>query len=214
MKNARVGVCVVNHVKGNEGALISTLDWQEVREDGTFDFASLPPGSIHVVVLAEGWMHTCESNTWNIVRPLPLTMPMPEEVVIPMTRTASCEVLVLGKDAQPLPGVIVAASPNLNWDGRGNGLLDIHGPRLGQILSAPLKATSDWEAFLKTWRTYEVVTDSEGRATITNLPSASQHLYALPRSWNLKENFTPLAEGRSEEIAWGMTGKVVLRVQK
>nr|WP_211325629.1 carboxypeptidase regulatory-like domain-containing protein [Roseimicrobium gellanilyticum] len=214
VKNARISVCVVNHLKQNENALVSMQDWQEVREDGTFEFTSLPPGQIRVVVLAEGWMHSYESDSWSIVRPLALTMPVPDEVIIPMTRTASCEVTVLGKDGQPLPNVMVTASPALNWDSRANGLLDIHGPRLEQVLSSPLKAIPDWEAYLKTWRSYGVVTDAAGRATITNLPSGSQHLSVISRARKFGDDFNALAEGQSDEIKVGHTGKVILRVQK
>lgn len=214
VKNARIGVCAMNHVKKNENALISIGDWQEVREDGTFEFASLPPGQLRVVVLAEGWMHTYEPDSWNIVRPLNLIMPVPDEVIIPMTRTATCEVLVLGRDGQPLPGVMVTAWPNLNWDGKSNGLLSIDGPRLGERLSAPLKPRADWEPFKDMWRFYGVTTNSEGRALLANLPAGSQRLQVFSKAFKFGEDVNTLVEGRSDELTPGTTGKVVLRVQK
>nr|WP_206026371.1 M56 family metallopeptidase [Roseimicrobium sp. ORNL1] len=214
VKNTRIGVCVVNHVKGNENALISIRDWQEVREDGTFDFTSLPPGEVRAVVLAEGWMHTYDPNSWNTVRPLTLTMPVPDEVVIPMAPTASCEVLVLGKDGRPLPGVLVTASPNLTWEGQGNGYLNIDGPRLDEILSAPLNPMPDWDPFKNRWRSYDVTTNAEGRALLINLPAGSQRLHVLSKAWKPGEDVNTLAKGRSEELELGMTGKVVLRVQR
>ncbi|HSI63415.1 MAG TPA: carboxypeptidase-like regulatory domain-containing protein, partial [Candidatus Saccharimonadia bacterium] len=214
VKNARIGVCVLNVLGDVSSPRISWNDWQDVREDGTFDFPSLPPGQIHVGVLAEGWMHTYEPDAWSIVHPLPLTAPLPDEVVIPMARTYSCEVLVLGKDGQPLPGVNVSASPSLNWDGRGNGFLDIHGPRLDQVLDKPVKAASGWDLFLKRWRTYDAVTDAEGRVTISGLPSGVQNFYALTKPWKPGEGFTPMTHGQSDAIGVGKMGKVILRVQK
>jgi hypothetical protein len=73
---------------------------------------------------------------------------------------------------------------------------------------------ADWEPFKNRWRSYGVTTDTEGRAILTNLPAGSQRLQVLSKAWKPGEDVNMLAEGRSEELALGTTGKVVLRVQR
>jgi hypothetical protein len=219
VKDARIGACVLHVVQGQNGkisesgARIVWLDRTEVREDGSFEFASLPPGPVHVVVLGDGWISTHRQDAWGIVRPLPLTMPLTGEVVIPMEHTATCEVVVQSSKGEPIQGASVFVSPNLNWDGTGNGLLDLYLPTLQETLSKSLNSKERPSPY-QTWRSHHAVTDATGKATLTNLPGGQHYVQVYPKAWKAGSVTQPIAQENSDNIELGKTGRLLIRVKE
>ena len=89
---------------------------KKVRENGSFEFRSLPPGNVSALALAEGWISKGPSNTsGSIVLPYPIPTDLAPECVIPMERTASCEIKVVDAKGQAAPGITIILTPMFPW---------------------------------------------------------------------------------------------------
>jgi hypothetical protein len=211
IRNARIGVYVAPLPDDEHGDLLWS-DAQPLREDGTFEFASLPAGRMRVLVLADGWMSKLESSGIMVPRPWSLSHVTDSrtDVIVPMVPASSCEVTVLDKDGQPVAGAQVMAWPNISKTAFGNWILDIYEPSLADSFATQ---TAPWKE-IPYWRTYKGTTDANGKALITQLPPGDRqtmHIYP-PKVAPDSLKSAPL-ELMTEELKPGESGKLIARLK-
>ena len=150
-------------------------DWKPLNEDGSFEFLSLPPGQVSFQVIGDGWISPLKADGQLRSRPwiAGAIDQSRDDLVIPMERTASCEVTVLDAQGKPAPGATVAASPNFSYDGFGNRLLAIGLITLAQQLG-PRDTSFDRDLMNSMWERYKAVTDDQGRAVVHGLPAQTR----------------------------------------
>jgi len=160
--------------------------WTTVREDGSFEIGSLPPGRLEVTALCDGFISTNGLGQFSSV-----TYPQKHllgtnalDITIGMERTARLEVRIFDDQGKPLPGASVSTSPNVYYDGWGSTIFasDCYNSA-DQFLAAPGLKPKGW------WRSvpdFTGTSDAAGLAVVPNLPAnvASFYVehdrYALP----------------------------------
>jgi hypothetical protein len=171
IREARIEVYVSPSHDGAPSGIWWT-DWKPLNEDGSFEFPSLPPGQIGFQVIGDGWISPLKAGGDLLNHPW-IAGAIDEsrgDIVIPMERTASCEVTVLDAQGKPAAGATVAASPNFSYDGFGNRLLAIGIVNLAQQLGSR-EPPIDRDIMNTLWQRYKAVSDDQGRAVVRGLPA-------------------------------------------
>jgi hypothetical protein len=121
IKDAQIAVYVSTAEEYGFASLL-WIDSMPLREDGSFEFPSLPGGSVRFHVVGEEWMSPVNPELYNRNRPwlAGSITGRCDDLVIPMERTGTCEVTVLNAQGSPVSGAGVFPSPNLVFEGRGN----------------------------------------------------------------------------------------------
>ena len=192
IKNAQIAVYVSTAEESGLGRL-HWIDSIPLREDGSFEFASLPGGSVRFHVVGEEWMSLVTPDVYKRNRPWlagVITQPR-DDLVIPMQRTGTCEVTVLAAQGGPVSGATVFASPSLLMEGPGNFLPRKNPRRSLHELLAEKHNPSDATAILERQAAMEevlqdmnirmgslrkplrIVTDAQGHATIRGVPPSA-----------------------------------------
>jgi len=160
--------------------------WTAVREDGSFEMDSLPPGKLEVTALCDGFISTNGTGQFS-----GMTYPQKHvltandlDITIGMERTARLEVQIFDDQGNPLAGASVYTSPNVSYDGWGSTIFasDCYNSA-DQFLAAPdAKARRSWRSVPDFMGT----SDAAGLAVVPNLPanvtsfSVEHDRYALP----------------------------------
>jgi hypothetical protein len=180
VKDARIHVYVFADDRGDPTRLFWS-DWAALREDGSFDFPSLPPGHVRFLVLADGWMSPIapekgggNNRPWSAG----LISQSRNNLLIPMDLTATCDVTVLDAAGSPVAGAVVQVSAGLSPDGFTSQVLMFDGARGDFPIARPTleeafsgRASSARSGALER---FKILTDDRGRATIRGLPAAAQ----------------------------------------
>ena len=103
-------------------------DWVEVRQDGSFEFESLPrSGTLQLIAICEGWLSTTISDdpaAGNLVVGQVFEIDGDEHsVVVEMEPTGTLEVSLVTEDEKPITGGQVSSWPNQHYLKGGNTLL-------------------------------------------------------------------------------------------
>jgi hypothetical protein len=143
--------------------------WTPVREDGAFEFASLPPGNLEIAAICLGYINTNGSGRFNMHYPQKHIIDSDDlNIVIGMQPTVRLEVAVVDEKGKPVPGAGVSAWPNLRW-----------GEWAAVVLGTDLYDVGDWMRGLKqpgernepAYHDFDGKTDERGIAILPNLPS-------------------------------------------
>jgi len=176
VKDAQVLVFVSAEFNGP----LNKLTWSDstpVREDGSFEFHSLPPGYFRFLVVADSWMSPLEPRAdggririWSAG----LISQSRDGLVIPMQPTATCEVTVLDASGGPASGAAVMKSLSFTTDGFQGWVLFFNDVR-GFMLSPPanLQETLSGKTYLPKTdevKSIYIFTDAQGHATLRGLP--------------------------------------------
>ncbi len=217
---------------------------QAIESDGTFVIDSLPRGTdLQVVALCEGWVSRTppvaelkeygerygfansnfdERNNSHLIGPFIRLEGESISPVIAMIPTTTCEVTVLDRDEAPLPGVAIIVSPGQLWHDMGSNMLWMGGDSLESIrakLEDPAREISP--ASFNGPTSYRGETDSQGRVTISGLPSQID-----PNGRKVQFAFMGSKEGyrfsngllygpiQSMEIRRGEQGKITLHMER
>ena len=177
VKEARIFAFVSGAADGEPGKITWT-DEGSLREDGTFEFPSLPPGHMRFLVLADGWT-TPFVPTGKVERDMVWSaggvMQSRNDLVIPMLPTATCEVTVQDAAGQPAPGAVVTKSNAFTIDGFYSHVLFFDGagsfmlayPTALEVALTDKKWVPRPKAPLERMRND---VDAQGRATLRGLP--------------------------------------------
>ena len=171
VRDGRIAVYVVpSTADGDRDSFLYWSDWQTLKEDGSFDFPSLPQGHMSFVVMAEGWTSPFTSESlYNKPWPAGEITESRSDVTIPMLPTASCEIMVVNGKGLPVKGATVALSPNFSPRGIGNQIIAVGYEKLGENALSP--APKVWANIETLWQRYRTTTNAEGRAILHNLPA-------------------------------------------
>lgn len=144
VKNGHVVLRATNTLDRNNerGKQLSWSDWTPVREDGTFEFESVPPDQIVMLVaVCHGYLSAAASieeleaaqipvehhdDFLRASQCLPMVTRSEEDVtdfVIPMLPTASVRAKVVTSDGKPLAKATVAMWPNQFFPGGGSNII-------------------------------------------------------------------------------------------
>ena len=190
IKDAQVSV-YVSTVEEYAFARLLWIDSTPLREDGSFEFPSLPPGIVRFHVVGEEWMSLVRADGGRRGRPWlagVITKPS-DDLVIPMERTGTCEVTVLNAQGSPVASASVFATPSLLLEGIGTlvpgvsrrlSLEEVLAQKPANPLDA--KAIKDRRAAMdesmqqfhiltgNLRKPSRILTDAQGRATIRGVP--------------------------------------------
>lgn len=144
VKNGHMVLRATNTLDRNneEGKQLSWSDWTPIREDGTFEFESVPPDQIVMLIaVCRGYLSAAASieeleaaripvehhdDFLRSRRSLPMVTRSEEDVtdfVIPMLPTASVRARVVTPDGKPVPKAEVAMWPNQFFPGGGSNII-------------------------------------------------------------------------------------------
>ena len=106
-------------------------DWSEIREDGSFEFASLPRcGEMQLIAICDGWLSsTIPASATRRVEGQLFQLEKEEsqfEPTVQMEQTGTLELTVLGPNGEPLAEGEVSGWPNQVYLKGGSTLLGSH----------------------------------------------------------------------------------------
>jgi hypothetical protein len=96
-------------------------DWTEIKDDGTFELASIPRGGeLQIIGICDGWVSSTnipEANGhYTMGQQFQLDKDKPQiKLTLEMEHTGSLELTVLQPDGSPLNQGIVASTPNQHF---------------------------------------------------------------------------------------------------
>jgi beta-lactamase regulating signal transducer with metallopeptidase domain/protocatechuate 3,4-dioxygenase beta subunit len=190
--------------------------WREVAPDGTFAFAGLPPGTLEVTAVCDGFISTSSPDPAGITylrsvgpQRFPLPPAQTSRVAVQMSAGATCEIELRDAAGAPVSGATVAFNPNVHWT---PGLT-------GYFCAGQLKM----EDQLSHWREinydrgqqdsrFSAVSDARGIATVRSLPpgqqltfSVADDRYQMPKSTaagmiNAREAAVDLRAGETQHV--------------
>src|SRR5688572_12726577 len=164
VKNGWVNVRVIN-----AGAhLMSWADFAEVRGDGTFSLSGLPAGRLECVALCDGYLsENPPTNRLYSVNPHTFELPGTARVVIPMRKSATASIRVVGPDGKRVERASVGFWPNVRWGEWSSTIFasDFYREPEGWAREDGLA----WKA-RRVKRRFSAKTDQDGRAIILELP--------------------------------------------
>ncbi|MDB6112314.1 MAG: hypothetical protein JWR69_4064, partial [Pedosphaera sp.] len=143
--------------------------WTTNREDGSFDFVSLPPGDLEIVVLCDGFVSTNTPGASSMHYPQKHRLGTNDlAVMIGMEPTARLEVMVTDDKGKPLKGAHVGTWPNVQYGAWAATILAGDRYNMAELL-VPRTAT-DFGYWSKPVSDFEGTTDGSGVAVLANLP--------------------------------------------
>lgn len=193
IKDAQISV-YVSTVEEYGFARLLWIDSIPLREDGSFDFPSLPSGSVRFHVTGEDWMSLVRADDGRRDRPWPagVITQARDDLVIPIERTGTIEVTVVNAQGTPVPSVSVFATPRGLVEGIGT-LMPGRSRRLSleEVLAQKPpdrfdpKAIKDRQAAMEDamqqfriltgtpLRPKNILTDAQGHVTIRGVPPSA-----------------------------------------
>ncbi len=168
----------------------------DVEADGSFVIPGLPPGDAEIIALCDGWVSRTTpvpyeegDYAWTEHHNPGLTVPAGEQIVVPMTRTASLAVRAVDASGAPVPGVQVDVWPNVVWrNGYSSFFLD---------------------------RTWSAVTDARGEALVEHLPpNEQQGLAVRAAGWRRVGASGPRPEHLDVALVSGETARLTVELER
>ncbi len=143
--------------------------WTTNREDGTFEFANLPPGDLEIVALCQGFVSTTSPGTKGFRHPQKHLLGTNDlSITVEMEPTARLEVFAIDDKGNSLKDATISTWPNVRY-----------GDWSAVVLMSDLYNTSDHllkpETRLHLWNQnvpdLTATTDNSGLAVFENLPA-------------------------------------------
>ena len=201
----------------------------KVKADGSFRFDSLPRGDVsQMIAVCDGWVSKLPDGPKLkkkfpdlVTRDISPGMRWPQlfklagekiEPTIAMEPTVNCEVLVQDPDGNPLSDAQVMMWPNQIFFAWGSQVLGQQ-TDFAMMLRKAREGVDLREMFLKNRKIdYEVTTDKNGLAVISNLPAPGTQGVAV-----LHKRFEQAIQGRDRqttvELEQGKIAKVTVKLQ-
>ena len=167
--NGRVIAHVSTLQPANSGEQPGWHSWSPVREDGSFDLVSLPPGKFGIVALCDGFVSK-SGQSGTFTHPQIHELQTNDlEIAVTMQPTATLVVKVDDPGGKPLKDASVGTWPNVSYEEWGSTILasDCYN-HADLIRDGPHFEGGSW--FRKV-RGFQEMTDSNGIAVLFNLPA-------------------------------------------
>jgi len=245
------GSVVAEIVRKNGGW--TNLYWfakTEIAPDGSFALNSLPPDeNLQLIALCDGWISSSptadeindysKKYDWDPLanNQLTLTFVYPRLVrleeptvhpVIPMEPTATCEVTVVDQNNQPIEGAQVAFWPSEFFFHSGSTIVGQGWDSLTLVRDELNSGVHKDVRSFRPQKGYSVVTDSQGKAVIQNLPAGKAGAPAREESFAIhKDNFVAISNVNPQrnmflsdepvlvaKIAPGQTTQLTIQMRK
>jgi hypothetical protein len=229
IKDAQIAV----YTSGPEAFGFSQLSWMDavpLGEDGTFEFPSLPAGSLRFHVVSEEWVSEVQTDEFKRTRPWSAGTITQDRsgLVIPMERTGACEITVLDAQGTAVAGASAYVSSRAFFGGLGN-LMPGQNRRLSldEVLTqkipnpGDLKAVVDHQAAMEeAMRQFHILagalrppsriaTDAQGHAMLRGIPPGADgsSISVFLRGSPLRTKRIPL-----DPIKPGETAQITIRM--
>ena len=187
--------------------------WTEAREDGTFRFASLPPGFLEISAICDGFISTNGPGQSSLRHPQTHELGSRDlDMVIGMEPTARLEVTVLGPGGKPVANAKVQTWPNIHY---GDWAATIFGDSYNT--ADFLQKTVTWENWRRSMPPdFEGTSDCNGLAVVPNVPADVQQFAVEHGAFQLPAVDTGIGEKRRNAnltLVRGQTNRVTVRLE-
>ena len=187
--------------------------WTEAREDGTFRFASLPPGFLEISAICDGFISTNGPGQSSLRHPQPHELgPGDLELVIGMEPTARLEVTLLGPGGKPVPDARVVTWPNIQY---GDWAATIFGDCYNTADFLRKTVTREnWSRSMPP--DFEGTSDSNGLAVVPNVPAEVNQFAVEHGALQLPAVDSGVGEKRRDAtvtLVRGRTNRVTVRLE-
>jgi hypothetical protein len=190
--------------------------WTTNREDGSFDFGSLPEGDLEIVVLCDGFVSTNGPGKFQMHYPQQHQLGTNDLAVrIGMEPTARLEVTVLDDKGNPLKDAHVATWPNVRY-GEWSATMLV-GDRYNTAEQLMPQPASKFDFWSRKVPDFEGTTDSSGLAVIANLPKEVKEFNVEHAQFTLPAVVTPWGDKRREAsvtLKLGQTNRVAVQLER
>jgi hypothetical protein len=195
------------------------IDWTEVKEDGTFEFTSLPSGYLaQVFAIANDWIsapptdeafETCakwfskkneQRNEFFRLGQIQRLAGIQSSMTIEMEKSGQARIKCVDPDGRPLRRISVYSWPNQYTVAGGSSVFCRRASSLDSILGRG--EGYDWAKSSP----YSAVTNDDGEAVIRNLPEGKQPLSAGGSNWVLQQT-------ENVEVDLEKTAEITLTLQ-
>ncbi|MGV3754656.1 MAG: hypothetical protein ACO1QS_04690 [Verrucomicrobiota bacterium] len=221
--SGQLSAAVTNEVKNGqvnawcnlkEGCFWAT--WTEVAEAGKFVFDSLPPGTLELAGICDGFVSKIGKHP-NVTASSRLTQLFEirgetASVTLEMEPAAACLITVLKPDGSPLGDATISFWPNV-----AAGTMSTIFP--GNLLRSEnnlSRGMRDRRAAYQATRRYNAKSDSEGNALVVNLPEGRQSLAVQHEAYEMMVQTNGNYKSRSMyvQLSAGVTNHVQVIMQK
>jgi hypothetical protein len=187
--------------------------WTEAREDGSFRFASLPPGFLEISAICDGYISTNGPGQSGLRHPQTHEIgPGDRDLVIGMEPTARMEVTVLGPGSRPVANATVQTWPNIHYGDWGATIFgDCY--NTADFLTGAVNR--------ETWRRampadFVGTSDANGLAVVPNVPAEVQQFAVDHAEFQMPAVDTGIGEKRREgnvTLIRGQTNRITVRLE-
>ena len=201
--DGHIGLTVASSIK-EKPSYDDSIFWQDsaqIREDGTFEFASVPREiDIQLIANCDGWVSrsapaeeilqrfsyvTTDEHAQSMRDGMTISQLFPAEksepIVLEMEPTANCEFRVVDQSGAPVPDVMVYLSPNAVWSPGPGGIVGHYNKSSAWLGLTYEQSLAQGRAMMaEVSKQFQASTNAEGIALIRNVPgkrslSASVH---------------------------------------
>jgi hypothetical protein len=171
--------CLPKPAGETHGADNPSIVWADeaiVKEDGSFEFVSLPRGGIvQLIAISNGWLTTGKENTFTIGKLVEINEDELADnhvanITLEMEPTGSLEVEVIGPDGKPLVGAEVSTWPNQKLHLGGSNIVGSSYPSVQAINAQITGLAPDENAWDQRADRYSAKTNEQGKVTLTEIP--------------------------------------------
>ena len=211
------GHVVLEVIPPKGGARSDSVDWHAwapIASNGTFTVDSLPPGTVEIVALGDGFVSAAgPGRSGGLVRPpQAFELDSPRlDIALKTEPSATLEVTVLDDQHQPLQGAEIALWPNVIWGGRGTTIF-----ASGLYNSADYYRTHIRPSF-DTDQNFSARTDQHGVAVVSNLPANANAFVVRHRNFDLPIQRNSSGAGERERtvsLTPGQTNRATVSMEK
>ena len=196
--------------------MVDWCDWAKIKEDGTFEFASIPrTGRVQLIATCDGWIASPQRKwTWqgltrsSFIEGQSFDVDEKDlEVELKMEQAMELRVLVKDADGSPISNAKVGLSPNQIWKDLGSQIL---GSRWSSrdLIRKQLEPNYPLPNGRESWSKYSADTDGKGIALVRNLPESSEHFYVHAKGFTSLDTRLELSN-RSKVQRMKVDGKIL-----
>ena len=187
-----------SHTDADKMGKIDLSLWESYREiaaNGTFVFESVPAGELDLIAYGDGFVSTQPHRSFlqkNFGYPRSIALSVPTtRIEVPTEKTSTLQLTVKTPDGKPSVGAVVMVTPNAAWNdfhstefGRAPGadelLLDsVRTSMKAQASGSNVQSAESGSSPSHPHPEFSDTTDSNGVATIRNLPAFAATIYVV-----------------------------------
>ena len=199
-----------------EAGFFDWQTWRDIKENGTFEIESLPPGQGDIIALCDGFISKdpLDKQVGSIRNPQIFTIGGNiAHVEIKMEPAAICKVIVVDDKSNPLQGARAAFWPNIKWTESGTQIFGLKAFKSEDVFA--LGGKVDFDKVVKE-KDFFATTDANGVAIVKNLPPTEQSFSVTHPDYEMPIQKLAYGERRQQAVnlSGGKTTSVTVKMQK